>query len=49
MEREADRVWYTQDEGHLYEDFEDTYFVGDKNQFDAVENELERLKLKKKG
>ena len=29
MDREADRVWYTQDEGHLYEDFEDTTFIGD--------------------
>lgn len=33
MDREADRIWYTQDEGHLYEDFEDTYFVGNQNKY----------------
>lgn len=47
MDREADRIWYTQDEGHLYEDFEDTYFVGNQDKYNTMEKSIDQVNTKK--
>ena len=40
FERDAERDWYDQEEGGVVDDYEDHHFVGDKNKFQAIEEQV---------
>ena len=44
MERDADRAWYDcAESGVMDEDREDLYFVGNKDKFHQIEEQVERM------
>jgi len=40
FERDAERDWYDNEEGGVADDYEDHHFVGDKNKFHAIEEQV---------
>jgi len=41
LDKDAERTWYDQEEEGIVDDEEDRHFIGDKNKFRAIEQELE--------